>query len=94
MAPLCRRGKGIYFPDVTRKQIETAIDRFLGGSPTELIIRELRLSISRAREARSHPRPLAARPVRDFVDTLSRRNTTEAVLRRVRVAAVKASRTR
>ena len=79
---------------MTRKQIETAIDRFLGGSTTELIIRELRLSISRAREARSHPRPLASRRIRDFVDTLTRRNLTEDTLRRVRLAVSKASRMR
>ena len=86
--------KGKYFPYVTRKQIETAIDRFFGGSTTELIIRELRLSISRAREARSHPRPLAARSIRDLVDTLTRRDMTEATLRRVRLAVSKASRMR
>ena len=79
---------------MTRKQIETAIDRFLGGSTTELIIRELRLSISRAREARTNPRPLAARPIRDFVDTLTRRNMTGNVLRGVRLAVAKASRMR
>lgn len=79
---------------MTRKQIETAIDRFLGGSTTELVIRELRLSISRAREARSHPRPLASRPLRDFVDTLTRRNMTEAMMKRVRLAVNQASRMR
>jgi hypothetical protein len=79
---------------VTRKQIETAIDRFLGGSTTELIIRELRMSISRAREARTNPRPLAARPIRDFVDTLTRRNMTESVLKRVRLAVDRAQRMR
>jgi len=79
---------------VTRKQIETAIDRFLGGSTTESIIRELRSSIVRTREARSHPRPLVFRPIRDFVDTLTRRRMTGSVLRGVRTAVVKASRMR
>ena len=79
---------------MTRKQIETAIDRILGGSTTEFIIRELRMSISRTREARSHPRRLASHPIRDFVDTLTRRNMTEATLRRVRLAVNKASRMR
>jgi len=33
-------------------------------------------------------------PIRDFVDTLTRRNMTEAVLKRVRVAVAKAQRMR
>ncbi len=85
---------GLYFLPVTRKQIESAIDRFLGGSTTESIIRELRSSIVRAREARSHPRPLASRPIRDFVDTLTHRNMTQSVLKRVRIAVDKAQRMR
>jgi len=79
---------------VTRKQISSALDRFLGGTTTEAIIRELHSSIVRTRLARQQPRRLVTTPIRDFVDTLTRRNMTEAVLKRVRVAVAKAQRMR
>ena len=79
---------------MTRKQISTALDRFLGGTTTESIIRELRSSILRTREAKTQPRRGTSQPIRDFVDTLTRRNMTEAVLKRVRLAVAKAQRMR
>src|SRR4051794_19372284 len=48
---------------VTRKQIETAIDRFLGGISSESVLRELRSSIVKTRQARTNPRPLQHSPV-------------------------------
>ena len=80
---------------MTRKQIASALDRLLGGSSSEWVIRELRSSIVRAREARSHPRPLAPRPILDFVETLTgRHKPTDAMLKRVRLAVAKAQRMR
>lgn len=78
---------------VTRKQIASAIGRLLGLSTSESVLRELRSSIVKARAARANPRPHA--PVRaNFVDTLTRHNVRNHVLRRVRMAVAQASRTR
>ncbi|HEX9162908.1 MAG TPA: hypothetical protein VF980_14480 [Thermoanaerobaculia bacterium] len=77
---------------VTRKDISTAIDRFLGPTGSESVLRELRSSITRTRDAR--PAHAPASTIRDLFDSLTGHNTTDHVLRSLRVAVARASRMR
>lgn len=79
---------------MTRKQLVSVLDRVLGGSTIDRVLREVRSCMVRTREPRSHPRRLASQPIHDFIDALTRRKTTEAMLQRVRSAAGKANRLR
>jgi hypothetical protein len=79
---------------VTRKQFDTAIDRFLGGISSESVLRDLRTSIVRTRAARTNPRPVPQSPIREFVDTLTRRRMTNSMLARLRSAVANVSRLR
>jgi len=78
---------------VTRKDIQTTIDRLLGTSTTESVLRLLReeITLRRGRKAAQHV--LTGR-ARDLVEILTGRSVTDNVLRRLRLATSKAARMR
>jgi hypothetical protein len=77
---------------MTRKDIRTAIDRLLGNSTSESVLRELfaDITLGRRRRAAQH-RPTRAR---DLIEILTGRSVTDLVLRRVRMTAAKTIRVR
>ena len=80
-----------------RKQFSSAIDRFLGGISSESVLRDLRHSITQTRAAAQQPRPVPVAiqsPIREFVDTLTRRRQTDTMLKRLRLAVANVSRLR
>ena len=79
---------------MTRKEIATVLDRLLGASPVRSVAAELQSSIFRIRHEHPHARRSGARQLSDFVDTLTRRKQSDAVLKRVRVALARVSRFR
>ena len=78
---------------VTRKDIQTAIDRLLGHTTTESVLRVLREEITLRRRRKAAQQALTGR-ARDLVEILTGRSVTDNVLRRLRLAASKAARTR
>lgn len=80
-----------------RKHFSSVVDRILGGISSESVLRDLRHSISQTRAAALEPRPIQSAiqsPIRDFVDTLTRRRQTDTMLRRLRLAVANVSRLR
>ncbi|MGZ8829121.1 MAG: hypothetical protein ACXW2Q_01955 [Thermoanaerobaculia bacterium] len=78
---------------VTRKDIQTTIDRLLGNTTTESVLRLLREEIT-LRRRRKAVQPGVTGPARDLVEILTGRGVTGNVLRRLRLATSKAARTR
>lgn len=78
---------------VTRKDIQTAIDRLLSTSTTESVLRLLREEITLRRRRMAAQHSLTGR-ARDLVEILTGRSVTDNVLRRLRLATSKAARMR
>jgi hypothetical protein len=78
---------------VTRKDIQTAIDRLLGNTTSESVLRVLREEITTRRRRKAVEHGLTGR-ARDLVEILTGRSVTDNVLRRLRLATSKAARTR
>ena len=78
---------------VTRKDIQTAIDRLLGSTTPASVLRGLReeITLRRRRKAVQHGLTGGAR---DLVEILTGRSVTDNVLRRLRLATSKAARMR
>jgi hypothetical protein len=76
---------------VTRKDIQTAIDRVLGTSTTESVLRTLREEITLRRRRKAARQGFTSR-ARDLVEILTGRSVTDNVLRRLRLATSKAAR--
>ena len=82
---------------VTRKQFGSAIDRILGEASSASVLRDVRHSITQTRAAALQPRPIPSviqSPIREFVDTLTRRRQTDSMLKRLRLAVARVSRLR
>ena len=78
---------------VTRKDIQTAVDRLLGSTTTESVLRLLREEITLRRRRKVAQQGITGR-ARDLVEILTGRSVTDNVLRRLRLATSKAARMR
>jgi hypothetical protein len=79
---------------VTRKDIQTAVDRLLGdNTTTESVLRLLRQEITLRRRRKAVQQGLTGR-ARDLFEILTGRSVTDNVLRRLRLATSKAARMR